>query len=201
MTPPNTHPKHPRTPGRWGSGPLQCTVCGHPQRHKIDYLIASGAGMTAVGQQFGFSHQRVGHHYKRHVSDRFKQLCAATHLASFEDLLKNATEASIEAIDLCNLLIKGHVARWAVNLEAGCDQFMTKHAQKVLQTLELRSRITLELQPEARNMTVNNYLVRDAAGLVSVLKDNAAAVTKIEEWYRERTDTKMIEHAEVQAAE
>ena len=182
--------------GRWGSGPLQCMVCQHPERGRIDYLIASGASMQSVGEQFGLAKQRLSDHFTKHVSDRFRQMCAAQHLASFADMLKNATEANIETVDLCNLLIKGHMQRWAANLESGGDVMMTKHAAKVLETLELRSRITLELQPEARNLTVNNYLVRDAASLVNVLKDNAAAVAKIEEWYSARMDSKLIEHAE-----
>jgi hypothetical protein len=182
--------------GRWGSGPLQCTVCQHPDRGRIDYLIASGASMQSAAERFGLSKQRIAHHYKWHVSDRFKQMCAAQHLSSFEDALKNATEANIEAVDLCNLLIKGHAQRWAANLETGGDRAMNSHAAKILETLELRSRITLELQPETRSMTVNNYLVRDAAGLVAVLKDNAAAVAKVEEWYRARMGGKLIEHAE-----
>jgi hypothetical protein len=182
--------------GRWGSGPLQCTVCQHPERGRIDYLIASGATMGSVGEQFGLAHQRLSSHFKKHVSDRFKQMCAAQHLSSFEEMLKNATEANIEAVDLCNLLIKGHMQRWAANLESGGDVMMAKHAAKVLETLELRSRITLELQPEARNLTVNNYLVRDAASLVNVLKDNPAAVAKIEEWYSTRMDSKLIERAQ-----
>jgi hypothetical protein len=187
--------------GRWGSGPLQCTVCRHPERGRIDYLIASGASMQSVGEQFGLAKQRLSAHYKVHVSDRFKQMCAAQHLASFEDMLKNATEANVEAVDLCNLLIKGHMQRWAANLESGGDHMMAKHASKVLETLELRSRITLELQPEARNMTVNNYLVRDASALIAVLRDNAAAVAKIEDWYRGRMDSKLIEIDHAEAAE
>jgi hypothetical protein len=151
--------------------------------------------MGSIGEQFGLAKQRLSAHFKKHVSDRFKQMCAAQHLASFEDMLRNATEANIEAVDLCNLLIKGHMQRWAANLESGGDVMMAKHAAKVLETLELRSRITLELQPEARNLTVNNYLVRDAASLVAVLKDNPAAVAKIEEWYRDRTNSRWIEHA------
>jgi hypothetical protein len=182
--------------GRWGSGPLQCIICQHPEHGRIDYLIASGASMASMAEQLGLAPQRLSHHYKMHVSPRFKQMCAAQHLASFEDMLKNATEANIEAVDLCNLLIKGHMQRWAANLEVGGDAHMARHATKVLETLELRSRITLELQPEARNMTVNNYLVRDAASLVAVLRDNAAAVSKIEEWYRDRMDSRLIEHAE-----
>jgi len=60
----------------------------------------------------------------------------------------------------------------------------------------LRSKITLELEPEARNVTINNYLVKDAAELVNTLRDNPEAVRRIEEWYAARMDSKLIEHAE-----
>jgi len=72
---------------------------------------------------------------------------------------------------------------------------MSMHAGRVLAAIELRSKITLELQPEARNVTVNNYLMRDAAQLVSVLRDHPDAIMDIENWYQQRLDTlKMIDH-------
>jgi hypothetical protein len=35
--------------------------------------------------------------------------------------------------------------------------------------IELRSRVTLELAPEARNITVNNFMMKDAAELTNLL--------------------------------
>jgi len=56
----------------------------------------------------------------------------------------------------------------------------------------VRSRITLELAP-AGGITVNNFLMRDAAELVATLRGNEDAVTKVEEWYRWRTQGRLIE--------
>jgi hypothetical protein len=115
-------------------------------------------------------------------------------------MLKDATEANAETVDVLNLLIRGHMQRWAVNLETDNDKAMSVHAGKVLQAVEMRARILLELQPETRNLTVNNYLVRDAASLVNVLRDNPDAVAKIEAWYRDRMDnSKLVEHAPLAA--
>ena len=123
-------------------------------------------------------------------------MCSAQHLASFEEMLKNATEANAETVDILNLLVRGHAQAWAICLEAGSDAQMSQHAARILAAIELRSRITLELQPETRSLTVNNYLVRDAASLVNVLRDNPAAVAAVEEWYRDRIgNAKLIEHA------
>jgi hypothetical protein len=185
--------------GRWGSGPLQCIVCNHPDRARLDYLVASGASIAATAPQFGIAKSNLQVHFARHVGDRFKQMCSAQHLASFEEMLRNATEANAETVDILNLLVRGHAQAWAVCLEAGSDAQMSQHAARILSAIELRSRITLELQPETRNLTVNNYLVRDAASLVNVLRDNPEAVAKIEEWYQQRTRT--IEHVPVEASD
>jgi hypothetical protein len=172
--------------GRWGSGWLQCSVCQHEARSRIDYLVCNGASMQSVGQQYGLAKQRISHHFKWHVSPRLKQMISAQHLEDFEQMLRNATEANAEAVDICNLLIRGHLQRWTVNLESGGDQLMSLHANKVLAALELRSRITLELQPEARNLTVNNFLMRDAAELTGLLQDHPGAVAELERWYNRR---------------
>ena len=175
--------------GRWGSGPLQCSVYKHPDRARIDYIVASGAPLRSAAKEYGVTMDSLRRHFIRHIGNRYKQMCAAQHLSSFEEALENATAANAETIDVLNLLIKGHAQRWAVCLEAGSDQAMSLHASKILSAIELRSKITLELQPEARNLTVNNYLVRDAAALVNVLRDHPAAVAQIEDWYRQRART------------
>jgi hypothetical protein len=76
---------------------------------------------------------------------------------------------------------------------------MNQHTARILAAIELRSRVTLELQPEARNLTVNNFLMKDAAELVNTLRDHPAAVAQIEDWYNQRTRT--IEHAEIEEIE
>ena len=182
--------------GKWGEGFLLCTVCQHPERGRIDYLAASGASLRSLGRQFGLVHTSLQRHFEKHVTERFKKLCAAQHLTSFDEMLAGATEANVETVDILNLLIRGHAQRWGICLEAGSDKQMSFHAGKILPAIELRSKITLELQPEARNLTINNYLVRDAASLVNMLKDNPAAVRLIEQWYQDRMDSRSIEHAD-----
>jgi hypothetical protein len=130
--------------------------------------------------------ENVSNHYKKHVSARYKAMVSASHLDSFEDLLKGATEANAETIDTLTLLIRGHTQRWAICMEAGSDKLMTAHATRVMAAIELRSRVTLELQPEARNLTVNNFMMKDAAELTNLLQNHPAAVAELEDWYDRR---------------
>jgi hypothetical protein len=73
---------------------------------------------------------------------------------------------------------------------------MASHSAKILAAIELRSRITLELQPEARNLTVNNFMMKDAAELTGLLRNHPAAVAELEDWYTRRMkDVTPVEHA------
>jgi hypothetical protein len=126
-------------------------------------------------------------------------MCQAMHNTTFEHLLKEATEANSESIDVLNLLIRGHTSQWALALEAGDFHRMSGHSARILQALEVRSRITLELAPPG-GITVNNFLMRDAAELVATLRGNEDAISKIEDWYRYRTQGRLIE-AQVERSE
>ena len=185
--------------GRWGSAFIQCQICQHPERSRVDYLIASGTGQAAVARQFGFPTTSINRHFKMHVSERYKAMVGASHIESFETLLGNATAANSESVDTLNLLVRGHSQMWALAMEAADHKTMAAHASRILQALEIRCKITLELAPSG-NLTVNNFLMRDAAELVNTLRGNEDAVTRIEEWYRWRTQGKLIE-AEIERAE
>jgi hypothetical protein len=73
-----------------------------------------------------------------------------------------------------------------VRLGAGDDTKMASHTAKILSAIELWSRVTLELQPEARNLTVNNFLMKDAAELTNLLQGHPAALAELEDWYTRR---------------
>lgn len=127
-----------------------------------------------------------------HVTARYKAMVQSSHNETFEKLLRDATEANSESVDVLNLLIRGHTSQWALALEAGDFRMMSGHSARILQAIEVRSRITLELAP-AGGITVNNFLMRDAAELVATLRGNEDAVARIEDWYRWRTQGRMIE--------
>jgi len=185
--------------GRWGSAFIQCHICQHPERSRIDYLIASGTAQAAIAKQFGFPTTSLSRHFKTHVSERYKAMVGASHIDSFETLLANATAANSETVDTLNLLVRGHSQMWALAMEAADHRSMSVHAARILQALEIRCKITLELAPSG-NLTVNNFLMRDAAELVNSLRGNDNAVARIEDWYKWRTQGKLIE-AEIERVE
>ena len=75
-----------RRVGRRETGAHQCQTCAHPEGARIDFLLASGAQINAVAEQFGLSRTSVYHHWKKHVSDRYKRIVGSNRLTSFEEL-------------------------------------------------------------------------------------------------------------------
>jgi hypothetical protein len=108
--------------------------------------------------------------------------------------MQRCTEGDAETIDILDLLIRGHAQQWGVALDAGASQQMASHATKILAATELRSKITRELVP-AQSLTVNNFVLRDAAEIVSALWQHPDAQQALVEWHEKRHNTRVIEHA------
>src|SRR6516164_3178869 len=183
-----------RRVGHREQGEHQCRSCAHPEAARIDFLCASGAQLNAVAAQFAISQTSVYHHFKKHISERYKRIVGASRLDTFEQLVTKAVEGGAETLDILDLVIRGHTQLWSVALDSGSGAAMVQHANKILAATELRAKITRELVP-GPTLQVNNYLLHDAAQIVNILRDHAEAAQSILEWYEKRTNTRVIDHA------
>ena len=147
-------------------GAHQCRTCAHPEVARIDFLCASGAQLNAVAAQFAISQTSVYHHFKKHISERYKRIVGASRLDTFEQLVTKAVEGGAETLDILDLVIRGHTQLWSVALDSGSGAAMVQHANKILAATELRAKITRELVP-GPTLQVNNYLLHDAAQIVT----------------------------------
>ena len=48
----------------------KCVVCAHPERVRIELLLAGGAGQKAIGRKFGMSKDCVHRHWHGHVTEQ-----------------------------------------------------------------------------------------------------------------------------------
>ena len=177
--------KRGRKTGHLEGGKRACMTCAHPECARIDYLAASGASLRDLAAQFGLALTSVHRHYTRHVSDRYKAIIGGGRLESFDALMKKCIEGDSETLDILNLLIRGHTHQWAIAFETGSDNRMSLHALRVQAAIELRAKISRELVP-AQPLTVNNYLLKDAAELVNQLEGHPEAIAQIEKWHEFR---------------
>jgi hypothetical protein len=174
-----------RKTGHLEGGKRACTTCSHPECARIDYLAASGASLRDLAAQFGLAVPSVHRHYNRHVSERYKAIIGSSRLESFDALMKKCVEGDGETLDILGLLMRGHLHQWSIAFETGSNHWMSQHAVRVQAALELRAKISRELVP-AQPLTVNNYLLRDAAELVNQLEGHPEAIKQIEQWHEFR---------------
>jgi hypothetical protein len=142
--------------------------------------------------QFGVPQQYVNRHYHTHVSARYKQAVAGSHNASFEKLLADATKSNSETLDVLNLAINGHVRMYVLALEAGDHRMMSVHSARIYEGVSLRSKITMEIAPPG-GVTINAFVMRDAVELMNTLQGIEGAPERVEDWYRWRTQGRLIE--------
>jgi hypothetical protein len=175
-----------------------CKTCAHPERPRIDFLLASGGDKGAIAAQFGLS--SVAYHYAAHITDRYKRIIGASRLESFEDLLTKAAEGDGETLDILALLVRGHTQGWALGLESNDAKTMSLHTGRILEATQLRARITRELTGTP-TIQVNTFLTHDAAELVRVLERFPDAAQAVVEWHQRRSNTRVIEYTEHAAAD
>src|SRR5262245_11844860 len=120
----------------------QCTICCHPERGRIDYLLVCsarnhGEGRRALAQKFDVSADALWRHGKNHISDEYR---AAVKIGPFESedaLRKLVAETGASVLDRYNSVYSGHLSRWLIALESGNDDAMIKHGS-VMAALEAK---------------------------------------------------------------
>jgi hypothetical protein len=170
-----------------------CRTCQHPERPRIDYLLAAGGDRTAIAAQFGLV--SLAYHFHHHITDRYKRMIGASRLESFEALLTKAAEGDAESLDILELVIRGHMQGWALGLESNDAKTMSLHTGRILQATELRAKITRELTGTP-TLQINNFMTHDAAQLVQILENHPEAAEAVLRWHQQRTNTRVIEHVE-----
>ena len=50
----------------------RCTICSHPERARIEHVMAQGASRAAAVQKFRCSPDAIVRHWNNHVADHVK---------------------------------------------------------------------------------------------------------------------------------
>jgi hypothetical protein len=141
----------------------QCTICCHPERGRIDYLLvcsagSHGEGRRALANKFGVSADALWRHGKNHISDEYR---AAVKIGPFENedaLRKLLAETGASVLDRYNAVYAGHLSRWLVALESGNDDAMIKHGSVMAALLAKVGILTREmLPPGAHQQITQNF--------------------------------------------
>jgi hypothetical protein len=186
----------------------RCTVCQHPERGRIDYLLCvaegnHGSGRRALGEKYGLSQHAIWRHGKAHISEEYRKAARVGPFQSEEELRRLVAESGASALDRFNALYNGHLSRWLHALEIGDDDAMTRHGALMGQLLAKIGVITKELTPSSAHTSITNNLTLSPD--YYVFQQRAAAVLRRfpevwEAWqqeFRQSPEPKLIEGGDV----
>ena len=132
-----------------------CRCCAHPERARIDYLIASGATRRAVAAKFNVSADSVERHARRHISDEFRASVRLGPFKSEDELRALIAENSTSVVENLRAVQGMLSARLLIAYEAGADLALVSLTREMLRVLDMRARISRELAPP-KSTVVNN---------------------------------------------
>ena len=157
-------------PRRLGHREGTCKTCLHPERTRIDYLIATGASLKPLASHFGLKPSSLYNHSKKHVSSEYR---AAVRLGPFESearLRQLCAENGVSVVETLRAVNAGVSARWLAAFEAGADDTFISLTAQMRKNLELLARLTRELMPQPSVVnTTNNFMLFEHPEYVQVI--------------------------------
>jgi hypothetical protein len=78
--------------------PRRCTVCDHPERHRIDEALVSGAPYRSVAKQFKVSESAVYRHKTEHLPAYLLKASMVEEVARADDLLDQVRHLQTRAL-------------------------------------------------------------------------------------------------------
>lgn len=134
-----------------------CRVCSHPDRGRIELLLASGAAQKAVASKFDLSKDSIHRHLRAHISEERRAQLVAGPL-KLSQLAERAAEENMSLIDYLAMVRSTLTHQLLAASEAGDRQGTAMLSGRLLECLRLIGALTGDLQ-KITSTTTHNTLV------------------------------------------
>jgi hypothetical protein len=135
----------------------QCSICGHPQRYRIELALVSGVSKRAVGSKFDVGADAAWRHLRNHVSEeRRAQLIAGP--LKLSELADKAAAEGLALIDYLSMVRSALLQQFLAATEASDRNGAAIVAGRLLEALRMMAQLTGEIGRAGATIT-NNTLV------------------------------------------
>ncbi len=121
-----------------------CKVCAHTEVARIELLLASGAGQSAVARKFNLSKDSVGRHWSGHVSPERKAALIAGP-AAVQSLGAKLGEEAESVLDLHKAVRAPLWSAYAAAAEVGDAVTLDRISGRLTDSISATARLTGEL--------------------------------------------------------
>src|SRR4029077_11352605 len=153
-----------------GSRTGRCRGCNHPERVRIERLLAAGASIKGAARKFAIDHHALRRHWINHVSADARAAYIAGAGVAKDQLEEVVADESLALIDHYRIVRGGLYKGFGAASEVGDGNALALLAGRLHETLRDCARLTGELQQGPLLNVQNN---------VSVGPDYARAIAVI----------------------
>lgn len=137
-----------------GNPNVQCSICRHEQRHRIELALVSGASRRAVSRKFGVSPHAAGRHLTNHVGDERRAQLVAGPLRLHE-LAERATEADLTLQQYLSMLRSSLFEQYLQAVEVGDRPGFSLIAGRLAEIIRLEGQVNGEISRVVAPITNN----------------------------------------------
>jgi hypothetical protein len=183
----------------------RCKVCEHPERARIELLMARGAGQHAIGKKFEVSPDSVWRHWRNgHVAEHVKAKLAGEVLKPGVELAKLVTDESTGLLENLQRIRASLYMVFDAAIEAGERHVVAQIAARLHDNLSLGARSTGELGKHTPGTTASVLLAPAyldlRSALLKVLRSYPDAARAVAEAFR-RAEAPLLEQRAQTVAE
>lgn len=132
-----------------------CAVCKHPERMRIEALLAAGVSLDKLSDRFSLHRDSLWRHWHRHVDAEAKisLLIGPGKLAALAEVCAEESGSTLDHLKILRGVIFGALERKARERDDGALPSISNQALKVLRAISM---LTGEISSIANTVVVNN---------------------------------------------
>jgi DNA-binding transcriptional ArsR family regulator len=132
----------------------QCKTCVHPERSRIEALLAGGASLDSIGRKFGLSKDTLHRHLKNHIHPDDLEILRSGP-AALADLAEKAAAESMSVLDYLGILRLRLMRQLEASSATGDNKGVCRASQTLLAVLQEIGKLTGEIDRVA-GIVINN---------------------------------------------
>jgi len=140
----------------------KCKVCKHPERARIEHLLARGAAKKHLGERFGVGQYCIARHWKNHVSEAVKAAAAVKALKPGETIEKLVTDENIGLLENLQRIRAILYSQFDAAAEAGDRASVAALATRLHENLRMAATKTGELEKHVTSTNITNVILSPA---------------------------------------
>ena len=140
----------------------RCSICKHPERARIEHLLARGASKKHLAETFAVGEWSLGRHWRSHVSETIRAAVLVKALKPGETIEKLVTDENIGLLENLQRIRAILYSQFDAAAETGDRTAVASLATRLHENLRMAATRSGELAQSVKATNVTNVILSPA---------------------------------------